>query len=263
MSVNSIFRVPVLTFRVWKVWRRNKDVFMKTYKVNFIPPFIEPLLYLFALGFGLGLYIGGFDGISYAAYIAPALIAISSMYSAFFECTYGSYVRMYYQKTFDAIIATPLTIDEVIGGELLWGASKSMINCSIILLVISIFGLTDLRWAVLAVPFSFLSGILFSALAMCFTAIVPNIDSFNYPSYLLITPMFLFSGTFFPITVLPTPVRIAAEALLPLTHVVRILRGLTLGAVGWETLHSLTWIMAVSMALFILSINLMRKRLII
>jgi lipooligosaccharide transport system permease protein len=236
---------------------------MKTYKVNFIPPFIEPLLYLFALGFGLGLYVGQFEGISYAAFIAPALVAISSMYSAFFECTFGSYVRMYYQKTFDAIIATPLTIDEVIAGELLWGATKSAINCSIILLVISLFGLVHPQWAILVIPFSFLSGILFAGLAMCFTAIVPNIDSFNYPSYLLITPMFLFSGTFFPISILPPPIRIIAEIFLPLTHVVRILRGLTLGILGWEMFYSLLWILVVSSVLFVLSINLMRKRLII
>ncbi len=263
MSIGSILRIPKLTVRVWKVWLRNKDVFMKTYKVNFIPPFIEPLLYLFGMGFGLGLFVGKFEGVSYAVYIAPALVAISSMYSAFFECTFASYVRMYYQKTFDAIIATPLTIDEVIGGELLWGATKSAINCSIILLVISIFGLVNLKWAILVVPFSFLSGLLFASLAMCFTAIVPNIDSFNYPSYLLITPMFLFSGTFFPIGVLPVPIRIIAEVFLPLTHVVRIMRGLTFGVIGWDMLYSLVWIFVVSSALFVLSINLMHKRLLI
>jgi lipooligosaccharide transport system permease protein len=263
MNVNSIFRIPRLTGRAWKVWLRNKDVFMKTYKVNFIPPFIEPLLYLFALGFGLGLYVGKFEGISYAAYIAPALVAISSMYSAFFECTFGSYVRMYYQKTFDAIIATPLAIDEVIAGELLWGATKSAINCSIILFVIFMFRLVNPQWAILVVPFSFLSGILFAALAMCFTAIVPNIDSFNYPTYLLITPMFLFSGTFFPISILPTPIRIVAEAFLPLTHVVRILRGLTLATLGWDMFYSLIWIVVVAFMLFVLSINLMHKRLVI
>ncbi len=262
MSV-SIFRIPRLSEKAWKVWLRNRDVFLKTYKVNFIPPFIEPLLYLFALGFGIGFYVGEIEGTSYAAYIAPALVAISSMYSSFFECTFGSYVRMYYQKTFDAIIATPLTIDEVIAGELLWGATKSAINCSIILLVISCFGLVSLKWAIFVVPFSFLSGVLFAALAMCFTAIVPNIDSFNYPTYLLITPMFLFSGTFFPTSILPAPIRIIAEVLLPLTHVVRILRGLTLGIIDWEMLYSLVWIVAVSAILFLISINLMHRRLVI
>lgn len=263
MNTDLLLRFPALTSRVWKVWLRNKAVFMKTYKVNFIPPFIEPLLYLFALGFGLGFFVGNFEGVSYAAFIAPALVAISSMYSAFFECTYGSYVRMYYQKTFDAIITTPLTIDEVIAGELLWGATKSAINCSIILLVISAFGLVNLRWVFLVVPFSFLSGILFASLAMCFTAIVPNIDSFNYPSYLLITPMFLFSGTFFPLSVLPVYIRILAQVLLPLTHVTLILRALTLNNLSWSLLYSLVWIALVALGLFVLAINLMRKRLIV
>jgi lipooligosaccharide transport system permease protein len=263
MSANAVLRVPRLTARAWKVWLRNKDVFMKTYKVNFIPPFIEPLLYLLALGFGLGLYVGKLEGTSYPAFIAPALVAISSMYSAFFECTYGSYVRMYYQKTFDAIIATPLTLDEVIAGELLWGATKSVINCSIILVVITLFGLVNLNWVLLAIPFFFLSGILFAALAMCFTAIVPNIDSFNYPTYLIITPMFLFSGTFFPISILPRPVRIVAEVFLPLTHVVKILRGLTYGLINWDMSYSLVWVGVVSLTLFLLSINLMHRRLVI
>src|SRR5665648_490104 len=109
MSIISYFKIPKLSYRVWKVWHRNMDVFMKTFKVNFIPPFLEPLLYLFALGFGLGTYIEGIEGISYPRFIAPALIAISIMNSSFFECTYGSYVRMYYQKTFDGIIATPVS----------------------------------------------------------------------------------------------------------------------------------------------------------
>lgn len=120
----TYFALPRLSNRVWKVWHRNKDVFMKTYKVNFLPPLLEPILYLFALGFGVGSFIDVIEGMSYPQFIAPALISISIMNSAFFECTYGSYVRMYYQKTFDAIIATPLSIEEVITGELLWGATR-------------------------------------------------------------------------------------------------------------------------------------------
>jgi lipooligosaccharide transport system permease protein len=98
---------------------------------------------------------------------------------------------------------------------------------------------------------------------MCFTAVVPNIDSFNYPSYLLITPMFLFSGTFFPLSVLPVYIRILAQAFLPLTHVTLVLRALTLNNLGWSLLYSLAWIALVALGLFVLAINLMRKRLIV
>ncbi|MEM2851109.1 MAG: ABC transporter permease [Candidatus Bathyarchaeia archaeon] len=258
----SLFVIPKLSGRVWKVWLRDRDVFMKTYKTNFIPPFLEPLLYLLALGFGLGFYIQRIEGVSYAAFIAPALISISIMNSAFFECTYGSYVRMYYQKTFDAIIATPVSLEEVIAGELFWGATRSTINASIILGVISFLGLANFPLSLLSVPFSFLAGLLFATIAMCCTAVVPSIDSFNYPFFLLITPMFLFSGTFFPISILPEPVQLIAVGFLPLTHVVNIVRGLTLGKLNATLLTSLAWIAIVCAVLFIFSINLMKKRLV-
>ena len=105
----------------WAVWRRNLDVYLKSWRVNLLTPAFEPVLYLLALGFGVGSYISEIDGVPYVRFIAPALVAISVMNASFFECTYGSYVRMYYQKTFDAIVATPVSIEEVIPGEILWG----------------------------------------------------------------------------------------------------------------------------------------------
>ncbi|MFZ2070435.1 MAG: ABC transporter permease [Halobacteriota archaeon] len=259
----SYFTVPKLSRRVFKVWLRNRDVFMKTYKVNFIPPFLEPLLYLFALGFGLGTYIDVIEGISYAKFIAPALLSISVMNSSFFECTFGSYVRMYYQKTFDAIIATPLSIEEVITGELLWGATRSLIYATIMLPVIAAFGLLELPSSLLIIPFSFISGFLFATIGMCFTAITPNINSLNYPTFLFITPMFLFSGTFFPLALLPMPIQYFALATLPLTHVVGINRALTLSTLNGALLLSLAWIVLVSFILFVLAVNLMKRRLIV
>ncbi|NWG09672.1 MAG: ABC transporter permease [Nitrososphaerales archaeon] len=246
----------------WKVWMRNRDVFMKTYKVNFILPLLEPILYLLALGFGLGLYIGTIDGTPYAVFIAPGLISISIMNSAFFECTYGSYVRMYYQKTFDAIVATPLNLDEVITGEILWGATRSLINASLMLMVIIAFGLVSLPTALIIIPFSFLAGFLFSTIAMCFIAVSPTIDSLNYPIFLLITPMFLFSGTFFPISILPQPIQYISIASLPLVHVVEISRALTMSRWDELLLFNLVWITIVSIVFFVLSVNLMKRRLI-
>jgi lipooligosaccharide transport system permease protein len=199
---------------------------------------------------------------SYARFIAPALIAISIMYSSFFECTFSSYVRMYYQKTFDAIIATPLSIEEVITGELLWGASRSLINATIMLPVLWAFGLIELPESLLIIPFAFLAGLLFATIAMCFTAISPNIMALNYPAFLFITPMFLFSGTFFPLSLLPVQVQYFALAVLPLTHVVIIVRSLTLGAVNGMLLLNLIWIIVATAILFLLSVNLMKRRLI-
>jgi lipooligosaccharide transport system permease protein len=261
-KISSLFRVPKLSYRVWKVWSRNKDVFMKTYKTNFLPSLLEPILYLLALGLGLGGFVQPINGESYIQFIAPALVAVSMMYSSFYECTYASYARMYFQKTFDAIIATPITIEEVITGEILWGATKSLINSSIVLVVILVFGLIPSPLFLLIPPVSFLVGLLFSAIAMCFTAITPNIDAFNYPSFLFITPMFLLSGTFFPLTTLPEILQIIAQIFLPLTNAVNVTRSLALGNIQFSMITNLAWMLIVTPIFFVLAINLMKKRLI-
>jgi len=261
-GVTSYFRLPKLSNRVWKVWRRDQDVFMKTYKVNFVPPLVEPIFYLLGLGFGLGGFVQPQEGLSYIVFISSALVASQMMYSSFFECTYASFVRMYYQKTFDAIIATPISLEEVIAGELLWGATKSLINSAIVLAVISVFGLVSSPLALLIPPLSFLVGLLFSAIAMCFTAITPNIDSFNYPSFLFITPMFILSGTFFSVTVLPPEAQAVANALFPLFHAVTITRALAVGRLSATLLLNLSWLLVTTPFFFVLSVNMMKKRLI-
>jgi lipooligosaccharide transport system permease protein len=261
--VASTSRLPELTYRVWKVWRRDFDVFMKTYKVNFFPPLLEPIFYLLAMGLGLGTFVSSTQlGYPYIKFIAPALVSISIMYSSFFECTYGSFVRMYFQKTFDAIITTPINIEEVIAGELFWGATRSLISASIVLAVVAAFRLISSPSALLIPILAFSAGLMFSAIAMCFTALAPNIDFFNYPGFLFITPMFLLSGTFFPLTILPQFMQILAKAVLPLTHTVILARGLMFGDFEPAMLLSIGWIALVTIVFFLLSIDLMKKKLI-
>ena len=125
------------------------------------------------------------------------------MFATASECTYGTYVRMTYQKTFDAILSTPVNIDDLVAGELMWGATKSMLYGTIIMIVISIFGLVESPVIILAVPVLFVSGLVFAEISMIATAIVPGIDSFSYFFTLLLTPSFLFSGIFFPLDTLP------------------------------------------------------------
>jgi lipooligosaccharide transport system permease protein len=206
--------VPRLTYRVWSVWLRNFDVFRKTIFVNFMPPLLEPVLYLAAFGFGLGALVTGSVGgySSYIQFIAPGLIAITVMYGAFFECTYSSFVRMYFQKTFDAIIATPISVEEVIAGEILWGATRAAFNAIIVLAIVAAFGLVSSALAPLAILIAFVGGLLFASIGMCFTALAPSIDFFNLPAFLLITPMFLISGTFIPIQQFPGILQVIAVA---------------------------------------------------
>ena len=259
----SLLRPPALTRRTWKVWERNRFVFLRTFRINFLPPLLEPILYLLSLGYGLGLFVSNIGGVSYPRFIAPALLAISIMNAAFFETTYSSYVRMYFQKTFDAIIATPLSIEEVITGEILWGATRSLVNACIMLPVLVIFRVVDLPLSLAILPFALLAGFLFAALGMCFTAITPSIETLNLPAFLFITPMFLFSGTFFPLSILPEPIQVIAIVFLPLTHVVRVCRMLTLSQVTPDILLSLAWIAGVAAVAFVLAVNLMKKRLIV
>jgi len=265
-SLNSSpthFALPKLTHRVWKVWQRNFDVFMKTIRVNFLPSLLEPILYLLALGFGLGVFVQNIEGVPYINFIAPALVAISVMYGSFFECTFASFVRMYFQKTFDAIIATPVSVEEVIAGELLWGATRATINSTTVLAVVAAFGLISSPLFLLVPLLAFLGGLMFASIAMCFTAVASNIDFFNYPSFLLVTPMTLLSNTFFPLSQLPEAAQTAITAVLPLTHVVNITRGLVLGNLDINLLLiGIAWIGVATVVFFILSINLMKKRLI-
>jgi len=260
--ISTLFSVPVVSRRAWKVWHRNADVFMKTYKTNFIPPFIEPILYLAGLGFGLGGFVSEIDGLSYAVFLAPALIAISVMNTASGENTYASYVRMSFQKTFDAIIATPVSIEDVIAGEMLWGATKSLINATIMLVVIGAFGLLLSPLAILIIPLSMFVGLVFASISMCFTALVPNIDSFNYYFFLFVTPMFIFSGTFFPISSMPKVVQQIAF-FLPLTPAVTTMRALATGNVSIDLVFSLLYLLILLVFFFVFAINLMKRRLII
>jgi lipooligosaccharide transport system permease protein len=261
--MTGILAVPKVTRRAWKVWHRNLRVFVRTWKVNFFPPFIEAFLYLTAIGLGIGTYVGAIDGIPYVNFIAPAILAIAVMNSAFFECTYGSYVRMYYQKSFDAMIATPLSIEDVIAGELLWGATRSVMYVAIMLPVLAAFGVISLPASLIAIPLAFLGGMMFAGIAMCFTAITPGIDTLNYPAFLFITPMTLFSGTFFPLTLLPAALQYFAIIVLPLTHLVSATRMCTLPAFSWSILLSLAWMLMVTMISCIIAINLMKRRLIV
>jgi lipooligosaccharide transport system permease protein len=251
--------------RFFRVWQRNFTVYQKIWKISFLPPLFEPLFYLLAFGIGFGALVGKikYQGleVSYLVFIAPALLAINIMNNAFFENTYASFVRMYHQKTFDAMLTTPLSIDEIIFGEIIWGATKSLIATGIMLAVISIFGIIDYPSGLLILPLAFLGGIAFGAIGMFFTAITPTIEMFNLPVFLFITPMFLFSGTFFPAENLPAWAQNLA-VIFPLTHLVNLVRSLSLGILNARLLWSIAYLLIFSLIFFPLALIQMRKRLI-
>jgi lipooligosaccharide transport system permease protein len=261
--MNNIFSM-VSWMGLFRVWQRNFIVYLQNWKIRFIAPILEPLFYLLAFGYGLSTLVGNIreNGmeVSYTTFIAPALIAINIMNNAFFENTYGSFVRMYYQKTFDAMMATPLTVNEIIAGEIVWGATKSMIATIIMMAVISAFGLIQYPSGLLLIPLAFLGGMAFGAVGMYFTGMVSHIDLFNLPFFLFITPMFLFSGTFFPIENLPQWAQIVAMT-LPLTHLVGLARSLCYSRFEGTMLWQLSYLMVFLAVFFPLALYKMRKRL--
>ena len=255
-----------LTWRCLRVWRRDWLVNRRSWSTGFLVPLLEPVLYVVAFGVGFRLLIPAVQyqgqSVSYVMFMAPALIATSIMYNAFFENTYSSFVRMYYQKTYDAIMATPLSVEEVITGEIIWGATKSVMAGTIVLGVLSLFGLVRYPAGLAVIPLAFLGGLGFGVAGMLCTGYVKNIDAFNLPIFLFLTPMFLFSGTFFPIDTLP-PWGQAVAQVLPLTHLVTLTRGLCFGTVsGREVLVSGGYLLAFTVLCFPPALAAMRRRLI-
>ena len=258
-------KLSQLSFRTFRVWQRNYEIYRQNWKISFIPPLLEPLLYILAFGVGLAVMVGDFEvngkPLSYTRFIAPALVAVAIMYNAFFETTYNSFVRMYYQKTYDALLATPLNLEEIIFGEMLWAATKSLIATGLMGLMISLFGLFEYPGALLLLPIAVLGGLCFAALGMICTALVPGIETFNLPIFLGITPMFLFSGTFFPLQNLPGWAQSLAQ-LLPLTHLVALVRGCALQLWTAGLWPSLLYLLLATLMLVPLAIALMVRRIV-
>ena len=254
-----------ISTRFIRVWQRNLTVYRESWKINFLPPLLEPFFYLLAFGIGFTGLIGSVSyasqETSYVLFIAPALVAINIMNNSFFENTFGSFVRMYYQKTFDAMMATPLNVEEIVTGEIVWGATKAVIGTVLMLAVISFFGLVGYPAGFLILLAAFLGGIAFSSVAMLFTGMVARIELFNLPIFLFITPMFLFSGTFFPLTGLPLWAQYFA-LLLPLTHLVNLIRALSFGSFNSEALIGCCYLIVFCIIIFPIAIFKMRKRLI-
>jgi lipooligosaccharide transport system permease protein len=264
-ALATMIDTRTLSWRFIKVWRRNLVTFQKIWKVNFITPLFEPLLFIAAFGLGFSGLVGnvryGGAELSYTTFIAPALIATAVMNNAFFETTYASFVRMYYQKTFDGMLATPLSIEEIIIAEIVWSATKAAAAAGIMLGVLSVFGYVQYPSGLLILPLAFLGGIAFGAIGLFFTGVIPTIEMFNLPIFLFVTPMFLFSGTFFPVSNLPLWAKPLALA-FPLYHLVELARLSCLGRHETVPLLSVVYLLVFAVLFSVLALLFMRRRLI-
>ena len=253
------------SWRFLQVWRRNLILYRRIWKVNFLVPLLEPLFYIAAFGIGFRYLVGpvkyGGATLSYTQFIAPALIATAVMSTAFFETSYASFVRMYYQKTFDGMLATPLSLEEIILAEIVWSASKAVGAAVIMVAVLGALGFITFPLGFLIVILALLGGLAFGAIGMFFTGIVASIDMFNLPVFLFITPMFLFSGTFFPVSALPHWGQ-TVSLVFPLYHLVALTRDCAMGVTEGSPALNIAYLLVFFVVFTGLSLSFMRRRLI-
>lgn len=248
-----------------KVWYRDFVVWTRYWWTSVVGGVGEPVLYFLAMGYGLGSFVRDIEGVPYVQFLAPGLICSSIMHSACFETTYSSYTRMEVQKTYHSIAVTPVNVSEVIAGEILWGATKSLFAGTIMLIAVIVLGILPMeRLSCLAglVPLLILIAVLFSALGMLMTSFARDYDFFTYFFTLGLEPMFLFSGTFFPLSSLPVVVQKAAF-ILPLAHPVAIARSLMLEIPNPEIVWGVVWTLFLTAVLSWWAIRRMVKRLVV
>lgn len=243
------------------VWRRNATMYGRTWKSNLLPNFFEPVFYLTAIGVGVGAYIQEMGGVSYAEFLAPGLVCVAAMNGASFEVTYNIFVRMNFEKTYDAMLTAPIETDDVLVGELLWAMTRVAIYGGIFFLVLALFGLAPLPRALLALPVIPLAGLLFAAIGLAFSLRIPAIDLFSFYFTLFITPLFLFADVFFPLQERLSGAWLLVAELLPLLHPVRLARAAFHTGFGWIHVWDLAYIAGVSAALLAWARRSIRARL--
>ena len=256
------WRIPRLRRGALAVWRRNVMVWRRLLGPAILMNFGEPLIYLLGFGLGLGVFVGKVADMSYLAFLASGIVASSAMTTASFEGMYSVFTRMVPQRTYEAILATPLEIDDILAGEMLWCASKGLMSGTAILLVGAGLGVVGGWSALLALPVVLLIGLTFGGMALIMAALADNYDFFSYYFVLLITPMLMLCGVFFPIDSLPGWLQTAVQ-LLPLSHAVALVRPLVVGLPVEQAWLHLLVLAGYALVAYYLAVVLVRRRLVV
>ena len=243
-----------------RYWLRNSVVFKRTWLLGLMAWFIEPVVYLVAMGFGLGKYLRSVNGLRYIVYIAPGLLAVSAMYGATFETTWNSWFKMDESRVYDACIATPLSAEDVALGEALWGTTRAAAYGSAFAIVAIPFGVYRSWWGILTIPALFLIGAVFSLVGLTFTYLITRVDYLSYFWTLLITPMFLFSGVFFPLQRLGWLRAVAW--FMPLHHGTEMMRALMTNGDPAHAALSASWLVGASLLFLLIPPFILRRRLV-
>lgn len=243
------------------VWRRNALLYKRTWKVNILPNFFEPVFYLTAIGVGVGAYITEMGGVSYVEFLVPGLICVSAMHGASFEVTYNVYVRLVYEKTYSAIVTTPVSPDDILVGEVLWATTRSFIYGGGFFTVATLFGLVPGASALLAILVIPLTGLMFASIGIAVTLCMPRIELFSFYFTLFLTPLFLFSSVFFPIDERLVGFWLTVAEVLPLLHPVRLTRSAFAGEASLIHFWDAAYILVLSVSLLFWAKGTIRKRL--
>jgi lipooligosaccharide transport system permease protein len=241
------------------IWRRNFLVWRKLVIASVLTNLADPLILLFGLGYGLGALLPSVEGMSYIAFFAAGTLCSATMFTASFESMFSGFSRMHGQKTWDAILYAPLTIDDVVAGEIIWAASKAWLSGATILAVAAVFGLAASPLVILTLPVAFLVGLAFAAVGLIMCVLAKNWDFFSFYMTLIMTPMTMISGVFFPVEQLPRPVLAFAQA-LPLYHGVELVRPLVAGRAPDHVLLHVAVLLAYAAAGTALAIWFARRR---
>jgi lipooligosaccharide transport system permease protein len=260
MTAAALLRSPELSLRWIPVWRRNLLVWRKLAIASVLGNIADPLLYMLALGYGIGAFVPEVGGMKYIAFIGTGMVCQSAMFTASFEGMYSAFSRMHVQRTWDAIINAPLSLDDVVFAEWIWAASKSVMSVLAILGVIMLLGFGHSWLAIWVLPLGFLTGLTFAAFGLVMTSLAPSYDFFTYFFTLVLTPMLLLSGVFFPVEQMPASLR-AVAAFLPLSHAIDIARPLLDGRIPDDVPLHVAVLLAYALAAYYVALVLTRRRL--
>ena len=260
MATRKIWSLPQLSLRFIHVWRRNAMVWRKLAIPSMLGNLADPMLYMLGFGYGLGRMLPDVFGTSYIAFLAAGMVSSSTMMSASFEAMYSGFSRMHVQRTWDAIMNAPVTLDDVLIGEAVWAASKSLLSGIAVLVVATALGLAQSWLALWTLPVVFLTGLAFASLGLIVTALSPSYDFFMYYFTLFITPATPLCGVFFPVDQLPQALQHVA-AFLPLTHAVALVRPLMNDTIPPGLATHLSVLLLYAMAAFQVALALTRRRL--
>jgi lipooligosaccharide transport system permease protein len=260
MNPARALAAPRISLRFVPVWRRNFLVWRKLAFASVLGNIADPLLYMLALGFGIGAFVPELDGMPYLAFLGTGMVCQSAMFTAAFEAMYSAFSRMHVQRTWDAIVNAPIDLDDVILAEWLWAGTKALLSTIAILLVLIALGYGRTWRALPILPLGFLVGLCFAGFGLIMTALAQNYDFFTYFFTLVMTPMLLLSGVYFPVDQLPAALRAVSE-MLPLSHAIDIARPLMKGELPDQVPLHLAVVLAYAVGGFYVALVLARRRL--